>query len=136
MAMETNSVSVAPHQRVAVELFDWPWGLLTAAAAFLCAIAVQWMAGSFALSPLRRATPGHWTEKARLAFPGWITLGAGEAFQATLWFLFATVFRGACGFGVVALVFLLLAVVFCEILWMTFVSAAQGWLQGWFSAGS
>ena len=28
--METNSVSVAANQRVAVELCDWPWGLLTA----------------------------------------------------------------------------------------------------------
>ena len=103
-AVETNVVSAAAAQGPQVVLNAWPWGLLTAAAAFVCAMTMQRMAAGIALRPLRRGAPGHWTEKARLAYPGWVTLALGQILQPFIWIIVTSTFRNEHGFGVVSLV--------------------------------
>jgi Zn-dependent protease with chaperone function len=101
--METNAVAAVPAQGFTAVLTTWPWGVLTAVVAFLCAMAIQRMAGGLALRPLRHGAPGHWTERARLAYPGWVTLTLGQIFQPFLWLLAVGVFEKR-GIGVVPLV--------------------------------
>ena len=103
-AVETNVVSAAAAQGPQVVLNAWPWGLLTAAAAFVCAMTMQRVAVGIALRPLRREAPGHWTEKARLVYPGWLTLALGQILQPFLWIIVTSTFRDEHGFGVVPLV--------------------------------
>lgn len=86
-AMDTNAASATADRGAQVVLDVWPWGLLTVAAAFLCTMAIQRMAGGIALRPLRRTVPGHWTERARLAHPGWVTLSWGQIVQPVIWFI-------------------------------------------------
>jgi Zn-dependent protease with chaperone function len=102
--METNAVSVATGRTATVMLTTWPWGVLTAAVAFLCAAAIQRMAGGLALRPLWHGAPGHWTERARLAYPGWVTLTLGQILQPFLWLVVVGTFPDERGFGVVPLV--------------------------------
>jgi Zn-dependent protease with chaperone function len=102
--VDTNAVSAAAAQGAKVVLNVWPWGVLTAVVAFFCAMAIQRMAGGIALRPLWRGAPDHWTEKARLAYPGFVTLLLGQMFQATLWIMIVSAFPDQRGFGVVPLV--------------------------------
>jgi hypothetical protein len=67
--METNTVIASAPQITHVVLTVWPWGLLTATAAFFFAMMIQRVAGSFALSSFWQMAPGHWAEKVSLANP-------------------------------------------------------------------
>ena len=96
-------VSAAAAQSAKMVLNAWPWGLLTAAAAFLCSWVIQRMAGGIALRPLWRLAPGHWTEKARLAYPGWMTLGLGQILQPFMWFVMISGSQEERGLGVALL---------------------------------
>jgi len=66
----------------------WFPAVLTLAAAACSAMLAQWLGTRIALSPLRGAPPGHWTDKARLAYPGWQLLTFGEILQPAPWALF------------------------------------------------
>ena len=102
--METNAISAATGRGATVVLTTWPWGVLTAAVAFLCAMVIQRMTGGLALRPLWHGAAAPWTERARLAYPGWVTLTLGQIFQPFLWLLVAGTFPDERGFGVVPLV--------------------------------
>jgi Zn-dependent protease with chaperone function len=103
-AVKTKMATAAAAQAPTMVLDAWPWGVLTAVAAFFCAMAVQRMAGGIALRPLRRGAPGHWTEKARLAHPGWVILSLGQIFQPFLWIMVVGAVPDKRGLGVVPLV--------------------------------
>ena len=67
-------------------------------------MAIQRVAAGIALRPLRRQAAGHWTEKARLAYPGWVTLGFGQILQPFMWMVMISSSQEERGLGVVPLV--------------------------------
>lgn len=83
--METFSVPDCSVLGQSGPLGAWPWGGLTIVAAALLAMAVQRLAAGLAFRPFWRIQPDHWTEKARLASPGWTVLGIGQIVQPFIW---------------------------------------------------
>jgi len=61
------------------------WTLLTVAVAGMASGLVQWLGVGLVLQPLRRATPGQWTERARLAWPPIRVLAWGQVIQPAVW---------------------------------------------------